>query len=86
MANIPFVPQSRLIMVLGASGIGECAKLIMPKDGDVVISVATEHLHCVTYRKRVKAGTSIAITESATSGRIYSWNVRYIAEETDGIV
>jgi len=81
MAKIQFTPQTRLVTVLGASGIGECAELIMPKSGEVSISVATERSQCVTYRKQVKAGTSIAITDGPQCGKIYSWNVRYIAED-----
>ena len=84
MAKIEFVPQSRLVMVLGASGIGQCAELVMPKDGEIVITAATEHAHAVTYRKQVKAGTSVAITDGPQCGRIYSWNVRYIAENDYG--
>jgi len=81
MAKIEFVPQSRLTMVLGASGIGQCAELVMPKDGEIVITAATECAHAVTYRKHVKAGTSIAITDGPQCGRIYSWSVKYLEGE-----
>ncbi len=78
-----FVPQSRLIMVLGASGIGECDELVMPKDGRVLIKVVTEMEGFMAHRKTVKAGTSIAITDNEKHGRIFTWNVRYL-EVDDG--
>ena len=86
MAKIQFLPQTRLVTTLGASGIGECAELVFPQDGVISITVANERYKCVTFRKQVKTGTSISITDGPQCGRIYSWNVRYIAEETDALV
>ena len=80
MAKPEFTPCTRLITTLGASGVGECAELVMPKDGEVSISVATERSQCVRFRKQVKAGTSIAITDGPQCGRIYSWVVNYDSE------
>jgi len=76
MTSPQFLPQTRLVTTLGASGIGECAELVMPKDGEVVISVACRE--GVKRRKEmVWAGNTLSITD-AEYGKVYSWNVRYI--------
>ena len=81
MAKIEFVPQSRLVMVLGASGIEECFDLVFPKDGEVVRSVACRG--GVEWRKEmVWVGNTLSIID-AQYGHVYSWNVRYL-EGDDG--
>ena len=81
MAKIQFMPQSRLIMVLGASGIEEYCDLVFPKDGEVMISVACRE--GIKRRKEmVWAGNTLSITD-AQYGHVYSWNVRYL-EADDG--
>ena len=82
MAKIEFVPQSRLIMVLGASGIEEYFDLVFPKDGEVVISVACRE--GIKRRKEmVWAGNTLSITDDEY-GRVFSWSVRYLAEDEHG--
>ena len=83
MAKPEFTPRTRLITTLGASGVGECIKLPIPVDGDVVITVASQR-HCVTRRRRVHAGQLLSIKSESGWGNIYSWAVNYESEGDDG--